>query len=55
MNELEVYKRAYGNLVNQIAQMTANLELAHTQIDILNEQMAALNENDKDKDEKDSE
>ena len=44
MNELDVYKRAYGNLASQIAGLTANLELAHTQIDILNEQLKELKE-----------
>ena len=54
MNELEVYKRAYGKVVNQVAQMTANLELAYSQIDILNEKLAALQEKNNEEENKDS-
>ena len=55
MNELDLYKRAYGNLANQVAGLMANLELAHTQIDILNEQIVAMQKENNDEKEKDSE
>lgn len=54
MNELDVYKRAYGNVVNQNAQLSADLGLAHAQIDMLNEQLEIIKKENTDK-EKDSE
>lgn len=50
MNELDVYKKAYGNVINQNAQLTADLALAHAQIDVLNEELGKLKNTDKEKD-----
>ena len=52
MNEFEVYKKAYGNIINQNAQLTADLALAHAQIDVLTEELKQIKNSDKEKDSK---
>ena len=49
MNELEVYKKAFGDVINQNAQLTADLALAHAQIDVLTGQLKQLENSDKEK------
>lgn len=54
MNELEVYKRALGAQANRVANLTANLDIANAQIEMLNEQIEVFKK-EKAESEKDSE
>lgn len=49
MDETEVYKRTMGKQAQRIASLTLDLDLAHAQIDLLNEQLKETNNSDKEK------
>lgn len=55
MDPTKVYEKTLQKQANRIASLTLDLDLAHSQIDILNEQLAAMQEKNNDKEEKDSE
>ena len=44
MSELEVLRKTVGKLSDRIADLTLHLDLAYSQIDILNEQLKAKEE-----------
>ena len=50
MNEVEIYKQTMGRQAQRIANLTLDLDLAHTQIDMLNEELKQLKNSDKEKD-----
>ena len=56
MDPAEVYEKTLHRQANRIATLTLDLDLAYTQIDMLKEKMATMEEkNNKDGEEKDSE
>lgn len=50
MDEIEIYKLTMGKQAQRVANLTLDLDLAHAQIDLLNEQLKELKNIDKEKD-----
>ena len=50
MNELEVYKQTMSRQAQRIASLTLDLDLAHSQLEIANEELKQLKNSDKEKD-----
>lgn len=50
MNEVDIYKLTMGKQAQRIANLTLDLDLAHAQIELQNEQLKELKNTDKEKD-----
>lgn len=49
MDEIEIYKQTMSRQAQRVANLTLDLDLAHTQIDMLNEELKQIKNSDKEK------
>ena len=52
MNETEIYKQTLAKQAQRIANLTLDLDLAHTQLEMQNEELKQYKNSDKEKDSK---
>ena len=52
MNELEIYKQTLAKQAQRIANLALDLDLAHTQIEMQNEELKQYKNSDKEQDSK---